>query len=310
MLNNYEWELLSKLVNILEPFDQLTTYLSGMQYTTLSVVNPSIEALKYQYAGEMTLSVDELNQMWNNQEELRSDNESNSSHSENEESSESESDGEHFASSHKHNTRSKKHESSPIHSINTIVANLRSVIYNSLWHYWSDMDKVGLMATLLDPRLKGMDTWPEEIREQTIIELRREFQKFITVDVESISSNSIQQTSSTPSFMKNIFSFNQPQSNHETEIDDYLNPQITPAEPENTDAYLWWCLNQNNFQILSKIARKYLSIPATSVPSERLFSVAGNQITSQRTRLAPDFVNQLLFVKRNSLYCDMWSYPN
>ncbi|CAG8755141.1 13013_t:CDS:2, partial [Gigaspora rosea] len=53
----------------------------------------------------VTLSVDELNQIWNNHEELRSDNESNSSHSENEESSESESEGEHFASSHKHNTR-------------------------------------------------------------------------------------------------------------------------------------------------------------------------------------------------------------
>ncbi|CAG8853442.1 45893_t:CDS:2, partial [Gigaspora margarita] len=94
-----------KLVNILEPFDQLTTYLSRMQYTMLSVVNLSIEALKYQYAREMTLSVDELNQMWNNQEELRSNNESNSSHSENEESSESESNDEHFASSHKHNTQ-------------------------------------------------------------------------------------------------------------------------------------------------------------------------------------------------------------
>ncbi|CAG8821936.1 20789_t:CDS:2, partial [Gigaspora rosea] len=102
--------------NILEPFDQLTTYLSGMQYTTLLVVNSSIEALKYQYAREVTLSVDKLNQIWNNYEELRSDNESNSSHSKNE----SESDGEHFVSSHKHNTRSKKHESSPMHSINAI----------------------------------------------------------------------------------------------------------------------------------------------------------------------------------------------
>jgi len=38
----------------------------------------------------------------------------------------------------------------------------------------------------------------------------------------------------------------------------------------------WWKANHAGFPHLSVLARRVLAIPATSAPSERLFSTAGN----------------------------------
>jgi len=47
---------------------------------------------------------------------------------------------------------------------------------------------------------------------------------------------------------------------------------------------------------LSILAAQLLSIPATSAPSEHLFSVAGLIISKDRVRLASDVANELVFL--------------
>jgi hypothetical protein len=47
------------------------------------------------------------------------------------------------------------------------------------------------------------------------------------------------------------------------------------------------------------IAFKHLSIPATSVPSERLFSSAGDIISTKRACLGPDLASELIFLHGN-----------
>ena len=71
-------------------------------------------------------------------------------------------------------------------------------------------------------------------------------------------------------------------------------------EGKDTDPFNWWEQRQSRFLILSTLARKYLGICPTSVPSERLFSDAGNQITAKRTRLDSKLAGKMMFLKRNS----------
>jgi hypothetical protein len=51
------------------------------------------------------------------------------------------------------------------------------------------------------------------------------------------------------------------------------------------------------FPIITQIARDYLAIPATSAPSERVFSIAGNLISKKRTSIASENVRYVLCLR-------------
>ena len=61
----------------------------------------------------------------------------------------------------------------------------------------------------------------------------------------------------------------------------------------------WWNKHKHSFPNLSRMAQKYLGVVATSVPSERLFSRAGNIATSKRSALDPENVEKLVFLHDN-----------
>ena len=69
------------------------------------------------------------------------------------------------------------------------------------------------------------------------------------------------------------------------EVSRYLHS--TPMDQQLT-LLLWWKKNQHFFPHLSLLARKYLAIPASSVPSERVFSLAGNLVSKERARMKPE----------------------
>lgn len=68
----------------------------------------------------------------------------------------------------------------------------------------------------------------------------------------------------------------------------------------NEDPLNWWKGHKEKLFHLSKLAKKYLAIPATSVASERHFSAAGRTLSKIRNRLLPQTTDALLFVAENS----------
>jgi hypothetical protein len=61
----------------------------------------------------------------------------------------------------------------------------------------------------------------------------------------------------------------------------------------------YWHANRAKFPVMERVAAAVLSAQATSVPSERLFSEAGELVSKRRTRLSDQNVNALVFCHEN-----------
>lgn len=73
----------------------------------------------------------------------------------------------------------------------------------------------------------------------------------------------------------------------EGELARYL---LEPTAPGNADVLGWWRRRAEDYPHLGRVARDYLAIPATSVPSERAFSTGADLITKKRGSLGEDTV--------------------
>jgi len=51
------------------------------------------------------------------------------------------------------------------------------------------------------------------------------------------------------------------------------------------------------FPVLSPMARRFLAIPATSAPVERVFSIGGNIVNNSRNQMAPETVKRMVLLK-------------
>lgn len=74
-----------------------------------------------------------------------------------------------------------------------------------------------------------------------------------------------------------------------------------PAQPRLSDPLVFWMAKALIYPNIAQIAKIYLSAPPTSVPCERIFSIAGDIITEERNRLSPEKAEKLLFIKQNFL---------
>ncbi|KAK0150377.1 Zinc finger BED domain-containing protein 1 [Merluccius polli] len=72
-----------------------------------------------------------------------------------------------------------------------------------------------------------------------------------------------------------------------------------PPLPLPDNPLSWWKVHEHEYPVLSKVAKRFLCIPGTSVSSERVFSSAGDIVTAQRSVLKSEHVDQLVFLHKN-----------
>lgn len=87
------------------------------------------------------------------------------------------------------------------------------------------------------------------------------------------------------------------QSDDEEPVDELEAYFASRREKTKSEVLVWWRNNADQYPRLSQIARKVLPIQATSVASERVFSVAGGIDTKSRNRLSDESVENIVLYK-------------
>ena len=94
-----------------------------------------------------------------------------------------------------------------------------------------------------------------------------------------------------------------PQTPLQAEVARYMSNRDVADRPSagtpTFDVLGWWSVHDKIFPLLSKAAKKYLAIQATSCASERTFSTGGATVSNKRTKLDPTNVHYLVYCKEN-----------
>ncbi|GBC53601.2 ribonuclease H-like protein [Rhizophagus irregularis DAOM 181602=DAOM 197198] len=132
-------------------------------------------------------------------------------------------------------------------------------------------------ATVLDPRIK-LQYYKDNMWEESFIqEARKQVTNlWKTTYKPNISENVEPSDNADDELFGHIFKKRKIEEKDELSI--YLNEGVAPGK---TDILMWWKLHEIEYPNLSKMARDYLSIPATSAPMERIFS-GGTDLVVQK----------------------------
>ncbi|KAJ9542242.1 hypothetical protein OSB04_028748 [Centaurea solstitialis] len=163
-----------------------------------------------------------------------------------------------------------------------VIRNMTSSMLLKFNKYWSVIHEVMSVAIVLDPRYKlklinyffpkiyGDEAKSEVMRIRNLcVELFEDYKKKYVNN----QGTSWKGQSSTSAFD--------------------VAEKLLPNE-EGFDILMWWRCNGSKFPILQKIAKDILAIPISSVASESAFSMCGNKLTKQRSRLHPKTIAALM----------------
>ena len=74
---------------------------------------------------------------------------------------------------------------------------------------------------------------------------------------------------------------------------------IETQTSNNMDPLMWWKAKHFNYPNVARVARNWLSVPATSTPSERVFYICGLVDTTKRSNLLGESIEKQVFLHNN-----------
>jgi len=175
---------------------------------------------------------------------------------------------------------------------NSIFFDACTTSWQKLDEYYSKTGSAQAIATILDPRCKVQTFRNLLWRTEWILEAEAAIQCIYHDQYAPTPSSRPATPPSDPSagsdyleddFMTAVFGSSQGSTIPVmSEVDIYLEEKV---ERSQVDPIEWWRTYETRFPNLRRMARDYLAIPATSVPSERCFSIAGNVLTKRRSAM-------------------------
>ena len=79
----------------------------------------------------------------------------------------------------------------------------------------------------------------------------------------------------------------------------FLQYKMLDADGNFTDPLKWWKKNETKYTTVAGLTKEYLATPATSAPSERVWSRVARVLTAKRSRLKEELVSRMMFVQEN-----------
>ncbi|XP_030757371.1 zinc finger BED domain-containing protein 4-like [Sitophilus oryzae] len=167
-------------------------------------------------------------------------------------------------------------------------------------------NELACQATILDPRFKKYGFYSEYKHKAAYEYLQKRASaiklKSDTVEVTRENTSEIKQSLGSTIWeefdleVNSLTALQNPIAAGIIEVEKYCNE---PLLPRTENPLNWWKERSKIYPRLFELVKKRLSLMATSVPCERIFSRAGLTVTQRRSALKPKKVQEIMFLNYN-----------
>ncbi|KAI4886424.1 hypothetical protein NFI96_015345 [Prochilodus magdalenae] len=160
-------------------------------------------------------------------------------------------------------------------------------------------DPLYVTATTLDPQFKLSWSSDRDWHKQVLLEEVGKHTQAVSPPDPSLEAQP------SPSKRSRLFSFiKQRPTTQAKSMEQELSAYLL-EEPTDEDPLQYWKRKSIDFPLLSQVAKKVFTVPATATTVERIFNLVGKTLRPERCRPLPKNLETLIYLKAN--YSILWS---